>query len=232
MTTSKTKRRRRTSTAAKIIQGPPPDADLSHIVKPLRPFAVHVASLIMDPRNPQLHDARNLKAIADSLRRFGQDQPLIYRRKDGVIIKGNGRYMAARTKLRWEWIAAIAMDDPVVEAAARGVADNQASRLSDVDDTLMGIVLQTIKESDEELAALVGYTERETDALIASTLPDQLIKQPKSRRGRRPSKPGDLWLLGDHRLLCGEKDPAYCDVIVARYERFTGRKAKRKRPRG
>ncbi len=235
MTATKTKPRRRTKALAKMIQGPPPETDLSHIIGPLRPFAVHVAQLAADPRNPQLHSERNLSAIAKSMRRFGQDQPIIYRRADRVIIKGNGRYMAARAKLGWEWIAAIATDDPLVQAAARGVADNQASRLAGVDGTLMGLVLQTIKEADDDLAAAVGYTEREIDALISSMASDQVLEEPqasKPRRGRRPSRPGDLWLLGDHRLLCGETDPAYCDVIVSRYEHFTGRAAKRETPRG
>ena len=85
MTATETKRRQRTKTAGKVIEGPPAGTDLSHIVKPLRPFAVHVARLSADSQNPQLHEERNLVAITDSMRRFGQDQPLIYLREDGVI---------------------------------------------------------------------------------------------------------------------------------------------------
>ena len=64
------------------------------------------------------------------------------------------------------------MDDPLVEAAGRGVADKQASRLADVDRTLMGIVLKTIKDTDDELVGLVGYTDREVDALISAVASD------------------------------------------------------------
>ena len=226
MTTTKLKHRRRTSLAAKIIERPP-NSDLMHIIQPLRPFAMHVAALIVDPRNPQLHEDRNLKAIADSMRRFGQDQPLIYRREDGVIIKGNGRYLAARAKLGWEWIAAIAVDDPIIEASARGVADNEASRLSDVDSRMLGMVLQTIKGDDDALAGLVGYTECEVDALISSMASDHFIDEPQPPKPRRGAPPTDAVGLAAELIVQWVPIDRLITAIGERYylEKLKGRRA-------
>lgn len=204
---SKTRTAPRRPRAAQVGAVDPPADQTAHIIEPLRPFAIPMGSLRLDERNPQLHDEASITAIARSMRTFGQDQPVIYRQSDGMIIKGNGRYQAAQ-KLNWSWIAAIPVDDPLVRAAARGVADNQASRLAGSDRTLMALVVQAIRAEDEALVGALGFTEKQIDAFLAATGgggqrpgEDDL---PPATKGKPRVKPGDLWLMERHRLVCGD----------------------------
>lgn len=211
-TTKKTRRRR---LASPVI---PAGTDLSHIIEPLRGHAVHVSALKPDPQNPQIHDEANLEAIATSMRTYGQDQPIIYRREDGVIIKGNGRYLAAKVKLGWEYLAAVPVDDAKVKAAARGIADNQSNRLAKSDDTLMAILVETIKSEDDTLVPSLGFGDRAIENFLAGlsggaeTRDEDDVPKPK---GRVKTHLGDLWLLDQHRVLCGDcTDPAVIDSLM------------------
>ena len=104
-----------------------------------------------------------------------------------------------------------------IEAAACGVADNQATRLSDVDPTRLGMVLQTIKGDDDELLGLIGYTEREVDALISSMASD-LITALGERYHQAPS-----FLQG---VQSADPEHAYTAVTVPDYlEKLKGRRA-------
>jgi len=93
---------------------------------------VSVASLKFDPRNARKHDQRNIKAIKDSLTKFGQQKPIVVT-TDGQVIAGNGT-LAAAIELGWETIdvhwSALKTD----EAIAYGLADNRSAELAQWDD--------------------------------------------------------------------------------------------------
>lgn len=188
------------------------EADLSHIVEQLRPLAVPCDQLTLDPKNARVHDERNLKAIADSLRQFGQRLPIVVQ-KDGMIVRaGNGRLTAALA-MGWTHIAAVVTDDTDTVAAAFGIADNRTAELAEWDDVILGDVLASIKECEEDIdtEALMG-----TLALSSKKI-DQLIQVAAHERSPvsqdlppviPPSSPvsnvGDAWDLGRHRLVCGD----------------------------
>lgn len=103
--------------------------DTSHIAEGLRHLATPEDTLIIDPENSREHNPANLAAIRESLLELGQDQVIVYREVNRVVIKGNGRLQAARD-LGWDCVAAIGVDEDEARALYRNVLDNRASDLA------------------------------------------------------------------------------------------------------
>lgn len=153
----------------------PKAEDVAHISEDLRPLAVPVSALKLDPRNARLHNQRNLEAIKASLSTFTQRKNLVVR-KDGTVIAGNGTLEVAQV-MGWKWIAAVVVDDDDVTASAYALADNKTGELSEWDVDVLGDLLKEIKATDEDLLSTVGFTEQDVDRLIndgieASDSPD------------------------------------------------------------
>lgn len=124
--------------------------DLSKIAPELRPFAVRIDTLVPDPENARYHSTRNVRAIADSLRVFGQRLPLVARRSDRVVKVGNGR-LEAMGRLGWEYAAVLFVPDDKLEAYA--IADNRTGELAKWDYEKL---LASIR-ADSEKGNLIGY---------------------------------------------------------------------------
>lgn len=140
--------------------------DLSHIIEPLRPFAVPVSSLTLDPNNANKHDDENLKAIEKSMLRFGQRLPLVVQKTGMVVRAGNGRLMVARS-LGWTHIAALVVDDNDVDATLYALADNQTSNLSDWDYGRLSELLAGLDELHIDLD-VTGFPDYQRDLLLNS----------------------------------------------------------------
>jgi len=165
---------------------------------------VPLSAIVPDPANVRLHDDRNLEAIRGSLSRFGQQKPIVVD-TDGVIRAGNGTYAAAKA-LGWETIAVVRTDLAGLEAAAFAIADNRTSDLSVFDNVALSTLLQSLHAED----ALdgVGFDEKELNRLLDEVIGDAPVELDDPGEQEPPESPvtrrGDLWLLGDHRLLCGD----------------------------
>jgi len=162
-------------------------------------------SLTCDPANVRKHDQRNLDAIKGSLQRFGQQHPIIVD-GDGIIRAGNGRFMAMRA-LGWTECDIVRTALKGAEATAFAIADNRTAELASWDDEALAQQLAALQIEDEELALATGYDEKEIAALALDSLDveeDEIPEPPADPI----TKPGDLWLLGDHRLLCGDSTKA------------------------
>lgn len=90
---------------------------------------VALAGLMLDPKNAREHSERNIKAIADSVARFGQRRPIVVRRKDRRVIAGNGLVVALQSIGRSHG-EVLFVDDTDAEAAAFGLADNRTAELA------------------------------------------------------------------------------------------------------
>jgi len=162
-------------------------------------------ALTCDPANARKHDKRNLDAIKGSLQRFGQQHPIIVDAA-GVIRAGNGRFMAMRA-LGWSECDIVRSDLKGSEATAFAIADNRTAELAAWDDDALAQQLAALQIEDELLALATGYDAKEIAALAldASELVEDEVPEPPADP---ITKPGDLWLLGDHRLLCGDSTKA------------------------
>ena len=146
-----------------------------------------------------------MDAVARSYDRFGQRKPIVARRRDGIceVVAGNHQLLAAR-KLGWEKIA-VSWADDLSDDEVRGLAlaDNRTADLGTYDDGALVEMLSYVAD-DEALLAATGYTQKDIDALVGvPATPDNADDVPAP-----PKTPvtayGDLWLLGKHRVLCGD----------------------------
>jgi DNA modification methylase len=165
-----------------------------------------VAALREDPANARAHDERNLQAIAGSLSRFGQQKPIVVA-ADGTVLAGNGTLAAAR-HLGWERIAAITTDLEGPDARGYAIADNRTAELAGWDmvrlceelQALPADVFQTLGFDAKEMARIVHDAEEAIRAMQGEQDLDAVPEPPEEAT----TQPGDLWILGRHRLLCGD----------------------------
>src|SRR5215831_1430550 len=164
--------------------------------------------------NPRQNDA-GVDAVAASIREFGFRQPIVVD-EDGVIIVGHTRYKAA-LKLGLERVPVhVAVGLSPAQAKAYRLADNQTATLSGWDDDKLSQELAQLQELDFDLN-LTGFSGDELLRLLGSdaneglTDPDAIPEPPD----QAITRPGDLWRLGKHRLLCGDSSkPADVDRLL------------------
>ena len=167
------------------------------IVPSLRHLAVPIGSVTLDPANPRVHGPRSLEGIKGSLLRFGQQKPIVHDAK-GVVIAGNGTLEAARS-LGWTHIAAVRSDLVGVDRTAYGIADNRLAELSTWDDpTLRDLLLQI-----GDLAGIAGFDPDDLQRMAGHGAEVEVPDAP-APPDAATTIPGDIWVLGNHRLMCGD----------------------------
>ena len=165
---------------------------------------VKIDSLTFDPANVRKHDEKNLAAIKASLNRFGQQKPIVVD-ANGVVRAGNGTLAAAKA-LGWKEIRIVRSSLAGSEATAYAIADNRTAELAEWDDDALAQTLAALQIEDEELAVATGFDMKEIEALTAPTeVEEDEVPDPPSEP---ITKTGDLWILGEHRLLCGDSTKA------------------------
>ncbi len=167
---------------------------------------VKCASLKPDPKNARKHSKKNLDAIKKSLGRFGQQKPIVVS-ASGVVLAGNGTLEAA-IALGWEEIEVTRSALKGASATAYALADNRTAELADWDDDILAEALEALRVEDESLALATGFGANElatiTGGNVGMTDPDEIPEPP----AEPITKSGDLWLLGAHRVLCGDSTKA------------------------
>lgn len=124
---------------------------------------VPIDSLSPDPANPRKHSEANMSAIRASLKRFGQQKPIVVS-PEGIILAGNGTYQAAK-ELEWKEIAVVRSGLVGVEATAFRIADNRSAELASWDYETLGDLLRSMKEEQAPISDL-GWDEFELQSLI------------------------------------------------------------------
>ena len=154
-------------------------------------------------KNPRLND-KAVDAVARSIEEFGFRQPVVVD-EHGVIIVGHTRWKAAR-KLGIDRIPVhVAEGLSPEKAKAYRIADNATAALADWDLELLPVELAELKDLGLDLD-LLGFDDEELQRLLGlggnpgQCDPDDIPEPPDDP----VTKPGDLWVLGDHRLLCGD----------------------------
>ena len=126
---------------------------------------VPIRSLNTDPDNARLHGDRNLEAIASSLQRFGQVEPLVVQKGTGKVIGGNARLQVFTNRGDTE-IDIVEVDVTDAEMAVLGVALNRTSELAEWDEPKLAELLASIK--DDMGLDVAGFDAGELDILIAN----------------------------------------------------------------
>jgi DNA modification methylase len=154
--------------------------------------------------NPRLNDAA-VDAVAASIQEFGFRQPLVVD-EDDVIVVGHTRYKAALKLGLTEVPVHVAVGLSKAQLKAYRIADNQTAQLSGWDDDKLPVELMAVQEMGFDLN-LTGFSSDEllgNDGPVPLADPDDVPEPPDEAT----TQPGDLWLLGEHRLLCGDSSKA------------------------
>jgi len=153
--------------------------------------------------NPRVND-QAVDAVAASLREFGFRQPIVVD-TDGVIIVGHTRWKAARKLGLAKVPVHVATDLSPEQIKAYRIADNQTATLAEWDFELLPIELKDLQGADYDLS-LLGFDDQELAKLLDGdvgeglTDPDAIPEPPDEAITQR----GDIWVLGNHRLICGD----------------------------
>lgn len=167
---------------------------------------VKLSDLHQDPANARLHPDENLADIRASLKEFGQVEPLVVQKSSSKIVGGNGRYKVMQ-ELGWTEcdVAFVEMDN--MKATALGIALNRAGERAEWDTDVLNKLLAEIGDDvSEELAASLKELE---DEIAVDGPPGDADAEPQIDKAAELQKKwgtetGQLWLLGEHRLLCGD----------------------------
>ena len=166
---------------------------------------VAVASLIPYARNARTHSDEQVAQIAASIAEFGFTNPILTDGERGVIA-GHGRLAAAR-KLELTEVPVIELTHlSAIQKKAYILADNRIAANAGWDDELLGVELAELQEAGFDLE-LTGFTEDEWDKLIAGDEGTEGLTDEDAvpEVTENPvSQPGDVWLLGEHKILCGD----------------------------
>src|SRR6266446_6780507 len=168
-----------------------------------------IGQLKPDAANPRLHSKKQIRQIANSIEAFGFNVPILIDRDD-KLIAGHGRTLACR-ELGWSEVPALCLDH-LTSAQARAfmIADNRLTEIASWDDRLLAEQLRDLSLSGLDFSLEVtGFEMGEIDLRIAS-LEDMPLQDedpadvlPEVAVGPPVSKLGEVWVLGRHRLLCG-----------------------------
>ena len=168
-----------------------------------------IDSLIPYARNAKQHSDAQVAQIAASITEFGWGAPILVDGQNNVIA-GHGRLLAAR-KLGMTEVPVVPMAHLTdIQRKALILADNKIGENASWDHELLGLELAELQEAGFDLE-LTGFTSAEWDSLIAGdgenagltdedAVPD-VTEDPISRRS-------DVWLLGEHKVLCGDATKA------------------------
>jgi len=181
-------------------------SDLSeHDSTSLRIQYLAVSKLKSDPKNARVHPKRQLAQIAKSIERFGFNVPVLVN-KDLSILAGHGRVQACQLIGVTE-VPIIRIEHLSPEQArAFLIADNRLSENATWDEDLLGRELKELSELDLDFELdATGFAVAEIDLLIENveSPPEDVADELPETSDVAVSRSGDLWLLGKHRVLCG-----------------------------
>ncbi len=166
-------------------------------------------------KNPRTHNAAQVAQLAASIVEYGFTNPLLVV-SDGTIIAGHGRLEAAK-QVGLKEVPVILLDHLTpAQRRAYVIADNQLALQAGWDDALLAEEMHALNGLGFDLS-LTGFDEKEIDQILAPLQDEQ--EKPSEAGGKEDEAPappkhpvsreGDVWLLGNHRLLCGDStDPA------------------------
>ena len=167
------------------------------------------AELVPWDKNPRNNDGA-VDKVAASIKELGFGAPIVARKGSNEIIAGHTRWKAAQ-KLGLEVVPVRFLDISDEKAQTMALADNKLGEIADWDNELLQEIALDLGEELMDLAGFDGPLV-EVEEVEGNTDPDDVPEAPEEPT----TKPGDLWILGEHRLLCGDcRDPRIMDKLMA-----------------
>ena len=167
---------------------------------------IPVSKLVSHEQNPRKHSKKQIRQIADSIRTFGFKVPVLIDANNRLIC-GHGRVAACKL-LGIESVPAIRaadLDDAKIRAYM--IADNRLTENAEWDDILLAENFKVLSELDLDFELEVtGFDYGDIESLISAEEGRSTDEPPVPSPGSVPeaARPGDIWLLGEHRVLCGD----------------------------
>ena len=173
-----------------------------------------VGDLIPDPRNARTHPKRQIDQIKASIDAFGFTNPILAD-PDGHIIAGHGRLQAARA-MGFSEVPTITLSGlSDTQKRALRIADNKIALNAGWDLEILQLELSELASIDIDIdPTLTGFSTGEIDVILSSAGdPDDEVIPPVPTTPR--TKPGDIWILGDHRVGCGDgRDAGFLQRVI------------------
>ena len=171
---------------------------------------IDAAGLIPNPKNPNKHPDEQVQLLGRIIRQAGWRQPITVSTRSGFIVKGHGRLAAALLEGMKEVPVDYQNYATEAEEYADLVADNRIAELSEIDQRMLADIFADIDTGEIPLE-MTGFTDKEVEALITGLSealhkdlnePDAVPEIPEP--DKVITEPGDIWLLGNHRVMCGD----------------------------
>jgi len=167
---------------------------------------IDIDKLTPDPNNTRIHGEFNIAAIRASLEEFGQHRPFVVQRGTNKIVVGNGMYFAAK-QIGLKQVPVIWVDDDNITATRRAIADNRTPELAEWDERALYEELKKFEEMG--LDRIPGFEDFELESLKSKSKErtrekKQIDLLPDFDSEKALTKPGDIWILGRNRLICGD----------------------------
>jgi DNA modification methylase len=157
----------------------------------------NLAKIVPNPKNKNIHPDKQIKVLAKIIDARGQRSPIVISKRSGFITKGHGRLMAIKM-LGWDKAAVDLQDyESEAEEYADMIADNEIARYAEFDKESFLEDLN-IEDFDPELYGLIDFE------IPAEKLEPQCDEDDVPEVVNPITKRGDIWLLGNHRLMCGD----------------------------
>lgn len=201
----KTARKVTSSRAASRVV-PPTDRPAPPAFVASKVLLVPISKLRPLAKNPRVHSDQQIDEIVRSISTFGFLVPLLVHRKTMDVLAGNGRYAAA-VRLELPKVPVIYADHLTpAQRRAFVIADNAIATHATWDDVILAEYFQAIERAGLSLD-VTAFSREEIDEIYAAVRPKSAADADEAVPAlpvKPKSKPGDLWLLGSHRLLCGD----------------------------
>lgn len=170
-------------------------------------------------RNPRVHSKKQIRQIAESIKRFGFTNPILIDETKGILA-GHGRWQAAKL-IALDRIPCLTVSQMTPQQKrAYVIADNKLAANAGWDNEILATELSELIQIDPSFdISITGFEIAEVDNLIESLNPEEK-SDPRADTvpavgAQAISKPGDLWLLGDHKVYCGSAtDPVAFESLM------------------